>query len=184
MSAGTTLFWYLGVRISLSDSCFFPKTINIFSAVCLDVMSVRPAKLVNWTARGNGSSSILIMDANKIKSHLAASQQSSQRCFSTYLILLTIRGREGSARESYMAVACAVSPAHMITLSRMMSARNQTSAQWQMHTASTVSITNAIWQICPLSWLEDEEQMLLFLSQQAWEMAPAVLVAWKWTVSK
>lgn len=75
------------------------------------------------------------MDANKTKSHLATSQQSSQRCFSTYLILLTIKGSEGSAREGYKAAACPVQPAHMITLSRMMSARNQTSAQWQMHTA-------------------------------------------------
>ncbi len=126
----------------------------------------------------------LIMDANKTKSHLAASQQSSQRCFSTYLILLTIKGRKGSARESYKAVACPVQPAHMITLSRMMSARNQTSAQWQMHTASTASVTNTIWQICPLSWLEDEEQMLLFLSRQAWERARAVLATWKSTVSE
>lgn len=109
----------------------------------------------------------------KQRNHLAASQQSSQRCFSTYLILLTIRGREGSARESYKAV-CPVQPAHMITLSHMMSARNQTAAQWQMHTASTVSVTNTIWQICPLSWLEDEEQMILFLTQQAWERACAV----------
>lgn len=128
-------------------------------------MSGRPSwfKLV---ARGNGLSSVLIIYANKTKTVIWR-LQSSQLRFSTYLILLMIRGG-GSARESYKAVACSVQSVHIITLSRMLSARNQTSAQWQMHTASTVSITNTIWQICPLSWLEDEEQMLLFLSQQAW----------------
>lgn len=65
-----------------------------------------------------------------------------------------------------------------------MSARNQTSAQWQMRTARTVSVTNTIWQICPLSWLGDEEQMLLFLSQRAWESARAVWVTWISTVSE
>lgn len=53
-----------------------------------------------------------------------------------------------------------------------------------MRTARTVSVTNTIWQICPLSWLWDEEQMLLFLSQRAWESARAVWVTWISTVSE
>ena len=106
----------------------------------------------------------LIMNANKTKAVIWATlQRSSQRCFSTYLILLTIRGRDGSARESCKARACSVRPAYMITPSHMMSARNQTSAQWQMHTVRTVSITNTIWQICPLSWLEDGLELFLFI---------------------
>lgn len=58
-------------------------------------------------------------------SHLAATEQCSQWQFSTYLILLLIRW--GAARESYK--ACSVQSVHMITLSCMLSVRDQTSAQ-------------------------------------------------------
>lgn len=166
------LFWYPG-----GENVFVGWTVSE-RRVKLFWVGVWPATVLlnwfKWVARGN------VYCFNKVRqqntdSHLAAAKQSSQRRFSTYLIPLTIRGwgggggwDGGSARECCKTVACSAQSVRIKTLSRMLSVRNQTSAQWQMCTASTVSITNPIWQICPVSWLEDEEQMLLFLSQQAW----------------
>lgn len=112
---------------------------DCLSAATLGAMRNRStAKSANHTQGGNGSFSICKKNKNKEAkrnkvSRLAASQKSSQRCFSTYLTRLmtsTIeREREGSARENCRAGACPVRPGHMIAWSRLMPERNQTAAQ-------------------------------------------------------
>ena len=140
-----------------------------------------PSWLITQTERGNGLSSVLIMDANKTKAVIWPLHSNPLRG------VFALPSSSWQWAWEKVQPAGAAKPEHALSshdsTEFMMSARNQTSAQWQMHTASAGSVTNAIWQICPPSWLWDEEQMLLFLSQQAREMARAVLVSWKVTLT-
>lgn len=116
-------------------------------------------------------------------SHLATPQQTLPRCFSTYLILPTIRAREGSARESCEAGVQRPASAHDSTEqhdvseeSNLYTMTNARSECWERHKCNLTDLPTALnlrmKNKCFYFYLSRLERRLELLS---W--------VWKWTVS-